>query len=211
MSDFRNNGSNDSAPIAQEEIRRDEIIGGQHGLNDNGGLSRFHHFDEEEEAGSRGKLIGGALVVALLLGAAGVYMYAGSTPATQTVAAVQPKAATSSMASNVPAPIQTAPATPPAQSDSTALANALMVQRLPPLRRARQDTASVQPESKPVKAARAHVRKEAQQKMADQNAAEIGSDGAAQPRGRPGHRQRLGARAAVLGAFLDREQCACRQ
>ena len=76
MTDLRNNGFSDSAPIMSEEIRRtDSGFGEQHVLNDNGGLSGFHHFEEEEEGGSKAKLIGGALVVALLLGAAGIYAY----------------------------------------------------------------------------------------------------------------------------------------
>ena len=84
--------------LVSEEIRRaDNGFGEQHVLNDNGGLSSFHHFEEEEEGGSKAKLIGGALVVALLLGAAGLYAYTGSRPAT-----MASKAPASSVASNTP-------------------------------------------------------------------------------------------------------------
>lgn len=69
MSDLRNNSFDDAAPVTMSEEIRRENISEQHVLNDNGGLSGFHHFEEEEEGSNKAKMIGGALVVALLLGA----------------------------------------------------------------------------------------------------------------------------------------------
>src|SRR5580704_7997915 len=99
MTDFRNNGFNASTPVATEGF------GEKHVLNDNGGLSGFHHFEEEEEGSGRAKLIGGALVVALLMGGAGLYMFSGSS----TSANMPVKAPAQTVASNAPAPVQTAP------------------------------------------------------------------------------------------------------
>src|ERR1700744_1231198 len=113
MSDLRNNGFSDSAPVTMsEEIRRENSFGEQHVLNDNGGLSSFHHFEEEEEGSNKAKMIGGALVVALLLGAAGIYAYTGSGSAPAQMAAA-PSKAPAVVASNAPAPVQTAPVAPP--------------------------------------------------------------------------------------------------
>ena len=90
-----------------EEVRRaDTGFGEKHVLHDNGGLSSFHHFEEEEKGSGVGKLMGGALVVALLLGAAGIYAYTGSAPVT-----VASKAPASSVASNAD---RTDPMRPPA-------------------------------------------------------------------------------------------------
>src|ERR1700744_3641754 len=112
MSDLRNNGFSDAAPVnMSEEIRRENSFGEQHVLNDNGGLSGFHHFEEEEEGSNKAKMIGGALVVALLLGAAGIYAYTGTGSAPAQMAAAK---APTTVAANTPAPIQTAPVAPPA-------------------------------------------------------------------------------------------------
>jgi hypothetical protein len=170
MTDLRNNGFSDSAPIMSEEIRRtDSGFGEQHVLNDNGGLSGFHHFEEAEEGGNKGKLIGGALVVALLLGAAGIYAYTGTGSAPVTMAA---KAPASSVASNAPAPIQTAPiAAPAAAPDAASGTTTKSPYDAAPAASAPADTASATPDvkaDKPVKSARAHVMKD----DAAQNSAE---------------------------------------
>jgi hypothetical protein len=118
MSNLRNNGFNESVPIGPEEILRGNGgFGEQDVLIDNGGFSSFHHFEEKDEGGNQAKLIGGALVVALLLGAAGIYAYTGSGSNR-----VQ-KAPPSSTASNMlaPSPIQTTPMTAPAAAPQDAV------------------------------------------------------------------------------------------
>ena len=175
MNNLRSKSFNDSVPVAPEEIRRsDNGFAEQHVLNDNGGLSSFHHFEEKEEGGTQGKLIGGALVVALLLGAAGIYAYTGngSNPAGMTQ-----KAPASSMASNIPAPVQTAPVTLPVAapaSDATASPPTPSPYDTAPAAPA-SDTASTAPDvksDKPVKSARAPIVK--QKDEAAQNTAEAG-------------------------------------
>ncbi len=76
MSDLRNSGDFNSAPMAPEGIRATENgFGEKHTIIDNGGLSGFHHFEEKEEGSGKAKVIGGALVVALLLGAASLLCF----------------------------------------------------------------------------------------------------------------------------------------
>jgi hypothetical protein len=188
MTDLRNNGFSDSAPIVSEEIlRTDNGFGEQHVLNDNGGLSGFHHFEEAEEGGNKGKLIGGALVVALLLGAAGIYAYTGSGSTPVTMAA---KAPASSVASNTPAPIQTAPIAAPAAapaSDATSGTTTKSPYDAAPAASAPADTAGATPDvkaDKPVKSARAHVMKDdASQNSAEaQQTAQLNKDNSAADR-----------------------------
>ena len=175
MSDLRNTSGPATPATMSEEIRRDDSMTDvPHGLNDNGGLSSFHHFDEEDEGSHTGKIVGG-LVVALMLGTAGIYAYTSSTSSPQQVASsnLPSPSAPKAVASNTPpAAIQTAPSVPPAQSDSTALANSPYGSAPSNAAPTGNDMASVQPESKPVKTAHAHARKEAAQNMAGQNADE---------------------------------------
>ena len=174
MSDLRNPNGFNSAPMAPEEIR-EEIrateagFGEKHTIVDNGGLSSVHHFEEEEEGSGKAKMIGGGLVVALLLGAAGLYAFTGSGSAP-----VAMKAPASSVASNVP--MQTAPATPPAAmpapasdvaantpADSGTTAKS-PYDAAPTAKAPASDTASVAPDmkaDKPVKTARAAKAKDA--------------------------------------------------
>jgi hypothetical protein len=178
MSDLRNDGFNDSAPATMSEEIRRENLDERHVLNDNGGLSSFHQFEEEEEGSNKAKMIGGALVVALLLGAAGIYAYTGSGSAPSQMASAQPKATT--VASNAPAPIQTAPIAPPdaapaPQSDTASSVPAKSPYDAAPVagttsKTASTDTDSVKPDVKPVKTARAHVSKTKDE--AAQNSAE---------------------------------------
>ena len=169
MNELRNNGFRDSAPMVSEEIRRtDTGFGEKHVLNDNGGLSGFHHFEEEEKGSNKAKLMGGALVVALLLGAAGIYTYTGSAPTI-----VASKAPASSVVSNTPAPIQTAPMTAPATAPDASGMTAKSPYDAAPAASAPSDTASTAPDvkaDKPVKSARARTVKD----DAAQNTAEAG-------------------------------------
>lgn len=177
MNNLRSKSFNDTVPMASEEIRRtDSGFGERHILNDDGGLSSFHRFEEEEEGGTQGKLIGGALVVALLLGAAGIYAYTGngSNPA-----GMIQKAPVSSMASNIPtAPVQSVPMTPPAATpapDATASPPTPSPYDTASTPAPASDTASAAPDVKagtPVKSARAHIVK--QNDEAAQNTAEAG-------------------------------------
>ena len=138
-----------------EEIRRIDGFGEKHVLNDNGGFSSFHHFEQEDEGSNRTKLIGGALVVALLLGAVGIYAYTGSG---SHPAGVTAKVPASSVASNLPAaaPIQTTPTPAPKMPLSARQPSRHTMPAPAPA----GDTASAAPDvtsGKPVKSARAHV------------------------------------------------------
>ncbi len=162
MSNLRNSNGFNAAPMAPDEIRVTETgFGGKHTLIDNGGLSGFHHFEEEEEGSGKAKMIGGGLVVALLLGAAGLYAFTGSAPVTM-------KAPASSVALN--APMQSAPATPPAAMpapdvaanmpatpDAAASTAKSPYDAAPAAKASASDTASAAPDvkaDKPVKTAR---------------------------------------------------------
>jgi hypothetical protein len=178
MNTLNSRSFNDSVPIAPQEIRlADNGVGERHVLNDNGGLSSFHHFEENEEGGSQGKLIGGALVVALLLGAVGIYAYTGSGSNT---AGMAQKASVTSMASNIPAtaPIQTTPMTPPAVTpapDAATSAPTGSPYDAAPAAAPPSDTARAIPDvtsDKPVKYVRAPLVK--QKDDAAQNTAEAG-------------------------------------
>ena len=185
MSDLRNNSFQGSAPMMSEEFHRSEGgFGEKHVLHDNGGLSSFHHFEEAEKGSSQGKLIGGALVVALLLGAAGIYAYTGSNPAI-----MASKAPAASVASNAPAaPIQTAPMSPPPAPDVTSgtIAKSPYDAQPAPSAAPASATASAMPDAnadKPakVKSARAHIAKDAaaQSNVEAQQTAELNRNSAA--------------------------------
>lgn len=164
MSNLRNSNGFNAAPMAPDEIRVTETgFGEKHTLIDNGGLSRFHHFEEEEEGSGKAKIIGGGLVVALLLGAAGLYAFTGSGSAP-----VAMKAPASSVASN--APMQTALVTPPAATpaptsdvaanmpDASGTTAKSPYDAAPVAKAPVSDTASAAPDGKvdkPVKTARA--------------------------------------------------------
>src|SRR4051812_29100704 len=87
----------DSNAIEANEPVHNESFKENYVLEDSGGLGQFHHkMDElEEEGAGRGKAIS-ALIVALMLGAAGAYAYSMWTPQSEAVAttqAVTPKVA----------------------------------------------------------------------------------------------------------------------
>jgi hypothetical protein len=178
MNNLQSRSFNDSVPIASEEVRlADNGFAERHVLNDNGGLSSFHHFEEKEAGGNRGKLIGGALVAALLLGAVGIYAYTagGSNPA-----AMAQKTPATSMASNIPAtaPIQTTPMTPPTAMPAAVAASGTSTKSpydAAPAAAPAGDAADATPgmtSGKPVKSVRAPLVK--QKDDAAQNTAEAG-------------------------------------
>lgn len=188
MSDLRNNSFDESAPVVMsEEIRRENGFGEQHVLNDNGGLSGFHHFEEEEEGSNKAKMFGGALVVALLLGAAGIYAYTGTGSGAAPNQMAASKAPTT-VASNTPAPVQTAPIAPPAvapaaQTDTASNAPAKSPYDSAPAAGTTSKTASTDTDSvKPVKTARAHASKgddAAQNSAESEQTAQLNKDNAA--------------------------------
>jgi len=164
MNALRNFNSNDAAALitTPPNVRLNHDSNA-HRFRDTGGLSSFHRAEKAEEGSNRGRLIGSALVVALLLGAAGIYAYtgSGSTPAKQTMAAVQPKAPAASVPSNAMAPIQTAPVTPPAATPADVASNASTAKSPYDAAPAASTSASdngAASDAKPVKTGRAHIR-----------------------------------------------------
>ena len=163
MNTLRDFNSNDAALIATPPDVRLNHDSYANRFRDTGGLSSFHRAEEAEEGSNRGRLIGGALVVALMLGAAGIYAYtgSGSTPAKQTMAAVQPKAPAASVASNAMGPVQTAPVTPPAATPADVAPNAPTAKSpydAAPAASTKAGDNGAASDAKPVKTGRAHIR-----------------------------------------------------
>ncbi len=175
MNTLRNlNGFTDS-PIIPGEIRREEPA---HTFNDNGGLSGFHHFEEAEEGSGKAKMIGGALVVALLLGATGIYAYTGSG----TKAAHQAPAA--SVASNMAAPIQTAPVAQAAPSSEAASSTPSPYDAAADetAKTVSSDTDSAQSDVKPVNTARGPAKDSERNAAGASQTAELNKDSSAADR-----------------------------
>ena len=113
---------------------------------------------KRKKAAIEAKMIGGALVVALLLGGAGIYMFSGGTSMPQTTAAM-PAKAPAQMASNAPAP---APVAAPAAPTDTATPTASPYDAAPAAAPTAPTTDAAATDTKPVKSAKV-IHKESKQ------------------------------------------------
>ena len=176
MSDLRNfnksfdNDSFGSAPLTVSEPIRDA---NQTTFRDTGGLSSFHHIEEEDGETSNTSRIAGALIVALMIGTAGVYAYSNYSSSPKLPVAdnnlPSPSAPKQVAAAAAPSSVQTAP-TP---ANNSAMQNSpYSAAPSAPAASAPQLDNTATPastESKPVKPVRSHI---ARKDDAEQNGSE---------------------------------------
>ena len=207
MSDLRKFNQTSTPSMVPEPIRDTSL---NSDVQNKSGLSNFHHIDDSGEGSNTGR-IAGALVVALLIGGAGVYAYSSYSPSPKAQVAdnnlQSPSVPKNVVAAAPPSSVQTAPAPQPA--DNSALQNSPYAGA--PAAAPAPTSNDVAPASteKPVKPIRSHIARADKTNEAQENMAEA-SQTAQLNRGRSGHAEWLRAGAAAPSAqpprFFGREQ-----